>query len=115
MSAWCAEARSSGGECATYVNAAIREDVTWRYSEAFLKAYKGDLVGRYVSYRAAFRGACDDTVPIQSEEFVLEVISQEPDKSALHFCTGLINYHAKRDWASAIREFRLFVSKSDFR
>jgi hypothetical protein len=52
-------------------------------------------------------------VPVQSEEFINIIISEEPDKLYLRFCTGLINYNAKRDFASAKADFEQFLGIED--
>jgi len=89
-------------------------DSAWMYSEAFLHAYDGDLQNAYRSYRNAFQAPLQDpTVPIQSEEFIQIVLDQEPNRPWLYYCTGLINYRAKRDLASARADFRNFVERSD--
>lgn len=87
-----------------------KEDVTWRYSLAFLHAYQGDLDAAHEEYRKAFRGPIQNvTVPIQSEEFIHIVFEEEPDKHELQFCLGLINYNAKKDFAAAQRDFSRFL------
>jgi hypothetical protein len=86
-------------------------DVTWRYSEAFLHAYEGNLFKARRSYAIAFRGHTEDpSVPNQTEEFINIVLAQEPDKYQLYFCLGLINLLAKGDFASARRDFAMFLA-----
>ncbi len=85
-------------------------DATWRYSLAFLTAYEGNLDAADNEYRDAFKGRVKDvTVPVQCEEFIQVALEREPDKVQLHYCSGLINYHAKRDSAGAIRDFKAFL------
>jgi tetratricopeptide (TPR) repeat protein len=89
-------------------------DPVWRYSEAFLLAYDGDLPAASRAYKAAFkRTLTDPTVPIQSEEFIQLVLDKEPEKAQLHFCLGLINYQAKEDDAAARRDFEQFLARTD--
>jgi tetratricopeptide (TPR) repeat protein len=89
-------------------------DTTWRYSEAFLALYQGDLEKAYHCYQKAFcKPPKDVTVPTQSEEFIQIVLDEEPDCVWLHFGLGLINYKAKVDWIAAKRDFNTFVEKCD--
>lgn len=86
----------------------------WRYSDAFLLAYDGDLEGAYRSYRRAFESPLDDpTVPTQCEEFIQTVLDQEPERAWLFFCLGLINHRAKGDLAAARADFQRFVDNAD--
>jgi hypothetical protein len=39
------------------------------------------------------------------------MLEREPDKIQLHFCSGLINFYAKRDYAGAVRDFDLFLGQ----
>ena len=89
-------------------------DAAWRYSEAFLHAYEGDLHKAYRSYRIAFRSPLHDpTVPIQCEEFIQEILDEEPRRNWLYYCLGLINYKAKSDLEAALRDFGRFVDSAD--
>jgi hypothetical protein len=86
-------------------------DTTWRYSAAFIAAYEGDLQTASEHYRKVFyRPPEDETVPIQSEEFIQIVVEKEPERCELHFCLGLINLKAKKDRAAARRDFQAFLS-----
>ena len=86
-------------------------DTTWRYSEAFLHAYEGDLKSAGDSYKRAFRKPPESgTAAIQSEEFIHLVLDEEPDKVQLYFCLGLINLKEKRDLAAARRDLARFLS-----
>ena len=90
------------------------QDAAWRYSEAFLHAYDGDLQRAYVSYRNAFDSPLNDrTVPTQCEEFIQAIIEEEPDRTWLYYCLGLINHRAKGDPEAAIKDFRRFVDEVD--
>lgn len=85
-------------------------DATWRYSVAFLTAYEGDLDAADTWYRDAFSGKVKDvTVPVQCEEFIQVILDAEPDKTQLHYCSGLINFHAKKDYEGAVRDFGEFL------
>jgi hypothetical protein len=87
---------------------------TWRYSGAFLHAYAGDLRTARKWYRMAVdTGTMNETVPIQTEEFIYLVLDEEPERYQLHFCAGLINLWAKKDMASARRAFSQFLAACD--
>ena len=89
-------------------------DAAWRYSEAFLHAYEGDLQRAYVSYRGAFESPlADPTVPTQCEEFIQGIIEEEPDRPWLYYCLGLINYRVKGDTIAALKDLRRFVDEVD--
>ena len=65
-------------------------DAAWRYNEAFLHAYDGDLQRAYVSYRSAFDSPlADPTVPTQCEEFIQGIVEAEPHRPWLYYCLGL--------------------------
>lgn len=83
----------------------------WLYNLAFLDAYAGDLKSAKKHYREAFSRRLENvTVPIQCEEFMLQVLADEPDKIQLLYCTGLINYHVKRDCLRVTEDLERFVS-----
>jgi hypothetical protein len=87
-------------------------DSTWWYSRAFLHAYQGKMDEAVGDYKHAFQGPIRDTsVPVQCEEFIQIVLAQEPDHIQLHFCLGLINFHAKQDFLAAERDFGRFLEK----
>ena len=87
-------------------------DATWRYSLAFLYAYTGDIRKARRLYGKAFHSPhLDSTVPIQTEEFIRQVLDEEPGRIQLLYCLGLINYFVKSDMASAVRDFKEFLAK----
>ena len=89
-------------------------DAGWRYSEAFLYAYEGDLQGAYRSYRRAFASPLEnETVPTQCEEFIQSVLEEEPDRPWLFFAVGLINYRGKHDLIAARADFQSFIDQVD--
>ena len=89
-------------------------DAAWRYSEAFLYAYDGDLQRAYESYRRAFDSPlADPTVPTQCEEFIQGIVEEEPERQWLYYCLGLINYRGKGDPMAALSDFRKFVDEVD--
>jgi tetratricopeptide (TPR) repeat protein len=86
------------------------DDGAWKYSQAFLHAYAGDLQAAYKAYQSAFRSPLSDpSVPNQCEEFIAAVLSREPKHPQLFFCLGLINYRAKGDLVAARRDFTTFL------
>jgi len=86
------------------------DDASWRYGEAFLAAYEGDLDRAYRWYRDAFSAPLlEETIPIQCEEFIQIVLEAEPEKYWLAFCLGLINHRAKGDLVAARRDFEAFL------
>lgn len=90
------------------------DDGAWRYSEAFLHAYKGDLDAAYYSYRSAFAAPLrDPTVVTQCEEFIQGVLDAEPDRKWLYYCLGLLNHRVKRDLEAARCDFQSFVAGVD--
>jgi hypothetical protein len=90
------------------------DDATWKYSEAFLIAYDGDLEGAYRAYGRAFRAPLDDvTVPTQCEEFIHIVLEERPDRPWLYYCLGLINHRAKQDLQAARNDFQRFIDGAD--
>jgi hypothetical protein len=89
-------------------------DASWRFSDAFLLAYDGDLQSAYRAYPGAFESQLGDpSIPTQCEEFILTVLDEEPERHWLHFCLGLINYRAKADLASARRDFQRFLQHEE--
>jgi len=91
-------------------NIAYNPDNTWRYSEAFLYAYRGDMEKATRSYRKAFKGKVEMHVPEESEEFINDILRTEPDKYQLYFCLGLINFFAKEDFELAKKDFENFLN-----
>lgn len=86
-------------------------ETTWRYSAAFLHAYEGDLKKAYQEYKRAFYDPPQNqTVPIQSEDFIHLVLEEEPEKGQLYYCLGLINLRAKRDLVAAKNDFQQFLN-----
>ncbi|GFO80832.1 MAG: hypothetical protein A49_04590 [Methyloceanibacter sp.] len=87
-------------------------DGTWRFSYAFLLAYRGDYQQALQQYKAAFRSRYRPNIPIQVESFMLWVLEEEPERMELHYCLGMVNLHAKCDYVRAKEEFQAFLHKS---
>ena len=89
-------------------------DGAWCYNEAFLIGYEGNLDAAYRSYLRAFDSPLMDlTVPAQSEEFILGIIDQEPERYWLYFCLGMINHRYKGDMVSARRDLQMFLDRAE--
>lgn len=89
-------------------------DATWRYSEAFLNAYEGDLDGAYRTYQRAIVAATNDASTLnQVEEFIQRVIDEESDRGYLYYCLGYLNYRAKGDLEAAEADLTRFVEQAD--
>ncbi len=91
------------------------QDFTWAYSKAFLLAYNGDLTEAYRIYKRAFNKFTSDSAFLQSEEFMMEVLEEEPEKIQLLYCIGLINHFKKEDYILALEYFRNFKKESESR
>jgi len=91
--------------------AAKRQDLTWRINLAFLYGYEGRLDDAEREYRIACKGPfLESQVLIQTEEFIQLVLATEPERAALHYCSALVNLHAKDDPLAAARDLRAFLS-----
>lgn len=91
-----------------------QNDPAWFYNMAFLEAYEGHLSKAYKTYNQAFsKQLADLTVPLQCEDFISGILREEPERTWLYFCLGLINYRAKKDYVAAAADFRLFLQKTD--
>ncbi len=91
----------------------VLNDASWKYSLAFLHAYKGKLDYAQRFYKQAFSGTIEPEQILNIETFILYVIEEEQDKKQLYFCLGLICYQMKMDYQSARRYFDSFLSIDD--
>ena len=88
-----------------------KKDAAWLYSKAFLLAYQGgDLTQAYHAYQQAFKGFTAPIIPIEVEEFILNVLESEAEKIQLWYCLGLINFFKKEDYLLAKDYFEKFIS-----
>lgn len=102
------EARKSIEKC----RALRTKDGTWLLSSAFLYAYAGRLKASRKDYSRAFAEKTtfqDTTVFTQTEEFIERVLQEEPHKTDLWFCLGLINFFGKNDSENAKRDLQKFL------
>jgi tetratricopeptide (TPR) repeat protein len=88
------------------------KDPTWRYSKAFLDAYKGKMNDAERAYRAAFKLEGPAGMYLEVEEFLDWMVHEEPSKVQLHYCLGLINYHLKGDRERAREDFNRFLDST---
>jgi len=87
-----------------------KKDAAWLYSKAFLLAYQGeDLTEVYHVYQQAFKGSTAPIIPIEVEEFILNVLEGEAEKIQLWYCLGLINFFKKEDYLLAKDYFEKFI------
>lgn len=87
-------------------------DAAWQFSEAFLSAYDGDLEQAHRIYQRAFYGNVADSIPVEVEIFVKDVLDQEPSKIQLWYCLGMINYFSKGDFILAKKDFKKFIEEA---
>lgn len=85
------------------------QDPTWRFSEAFIQAYRGELGLATREYRIAFDRDFDPAITLEVEEFIEWFLGEEPGMTQFHFCLGLINLWGKKDGAQAVAHFREFI------
>lgn len=91
-----------------------KQDIAWRYNYAFLFAYEGNLERASKEYKQAFKGYFSEPSFIfDIVDWILWVLNQEPDKTQLYFCLGLIYYYAVGDYSLAFEEFGKFLELSD--
>ena len=87
-------------------------DSTWQFSKAFLHAYQGDLQKAKKLYGKAFKQKAEQDVGFQVEDFIHWALEQEPDKTQLYFCLGLINWKEKDDKELAIENYKRFTQQA---
>lgn len=88
-----------------------KSDTAWLYSKAFLSAYhEENLTKVYHIYQQAFKGSVEPIVPIEVEEFILNILEKEVEKIQLWYCLGLINFFKKEDYLLANEYFKKFIS-----
>lgn len=88
------------------------KEPTWRYSKAFLDAYKGKMNDAERTYRAAFKLEGQAETYLEVEEFLDWMVHEEPDKVQLHYCLGLVNHHLKGDRERAREDFNRFLDST---
>lgn len=86
-------------------------DPTWRFSAAFLEAYRGNEGKALEYYKTAIEFGGKHDLFFEIEEFISWALNEEPDHYQLHFCLGYINYATKGDLISAKNELEMFLKK----
>ncbi len=90
-----------------------KNDYTWAYNKAFLKAYEGKLDEAYHCYNIVFKNLKPSRTITQVCEFIENILKKEPHKYQLHYCLGLIHYFERGDMALAKEEFDLFINENE--
>jgi len=83
----------------------------WHLNLAFLLAYKGQFKNAIRHYRLA--AELPDIPPeilAQIEDFIVWVLTEEPDKYQLYYCLGFFNWKIKGDLAGATKDFNRFLA-----
>lgn len=87
--------------------------IAWRYNYAFLLAYEGNLDKALDEYKHAFRGFyAEPRFIFDVVDFILWVLSIEPDKTQLYFCLGLIYFYKIKDYSLALQDLERFIEFS---
>lgn len=94
------------------------KDHAWRFSLAFLHAYKGELHKTMRQYK--FLANPQNTeikadILSQVEDFFCWLLELEPQKYQLYYCLGYINWKIKGDTTQAIKDFEKFLSSGNKR
>lgn len=86
------------------------KDNTWMYSLGFLYAYERNMAEAEQQYAKAKRTQGHDSIPLQTEIFMRNLLEKEKDKWQLWYWLGWINFHVKNDYLQARRDFEAFLS-----
>jgi len=86
-----------------------KNDAICAYNLAFIYAYEGNMKRATKLYKKAFSGEIVGHKIIEIEEFICWILEEEPVKTQLYFCVGLINYFAKNDKSRALDDFTSFI------
>ena len=79
---------------------------------AFLSAYEGDLKRASREYKFASKCEPDHEALSSVEDFICQILKQEPEKYQLHYCLGIINWLIKGDKELALKDFRNFIKSA---
>ncbi len=82
----------------------------WKYSAAFLEAYRNKLDAAMHYYDAAIPTERGFAIPFQIEGFIAWILEIEPQANQLNFCLGYLNEKFKHDSVSATRYYGQFLS-----
>lgn len=83
---------------------------TWKYSAAFLEAYRNNLDKAKQLYDAAKPTESGYVMPFQIEGFIAWILDIEPQQKQLNFCLGYLNEIFKQDMISARQYYSNFLS-----
>lgn len=86
-------------------------DGVWHMNVAFLEAYKGNLRKSTQHYRNAINLNIYDETLQQVEDFIVYILSVEPERYHLFFSLGYINWKIKGDNIKAIEDYQSFLSQ----
>lgn len=86
------------------------ESIVWRYSLAFLDAYEEKIPEARAAYLRAFRFDDTSEIALEVEVFVSWITEIDRTKEYLLFFLGFINFHKKKDFSSAVKDFQKFLS-----
>lgn len=86
-------------------------DGVWHMNVAFLEAYKGNLKKSSQHYRNAINLTIYDETLQQVEDFLVYILSVEPEKYQLYFSLGYINWKIKGDNIKAKEDYQSFLSQ----
>lgn len=92
-------------------------NTSWKYSAAFLEAYRNNLDKAKQLYDAAISTESGHDIPFQVEGFIAWILEIEPQNIQLNFCLGYLNEKFKNDLVSARQYYANFLSspcKEDF-
>ena len=85
-------------------------NTSWKYSAAFLEAYRNNLDKAKQLYDAAISTESGHDIPFQVEGFIAWILEIEPQNSQLNFCLGYLNEKFKNDFVSARQNYAKFLS-----
>lgn len=85
-------------------------DPSWKYSAAFLEAYRNNLDNAKQFYDAAINTESGHHIPFQIEGFIAWILDIEPKNTQLNFCLGYINEIFKNDFVSARKYYSEFLN-----
>ena len=85
-------------------------DPSWKYSAAFLEAYRNNLDNAKLFYDAAIHTESGHHIPFQIEGFIAWILDIEPKNTQLNFCLGYINEIFKSDLVSARKYYSEFLN-----
>lgn len=83
-------------------------DASWRFSEAFLRAYEGNVSGACECYRRTLNKPVPPEMVQQVVSFLEWVLIEEPQKKQIYFCLGYVLHH----WSNCSERARDYYEKA---